>query len=123
MPAAAQIGEETTPVFIMSELRELLMNDEELIRVVILGFLDDIPVRIQELKGNLKDGNIRDAERQAHTIKGAAANLGAQALRTAAGEIEKHGREENIPAMQTHVAELERQFLLLKEQLKNVIPT
>jgi len=62
------------------------------------------PVLIAEL---LKAGDRAGAERSAHTVKGVAANLGAKAVQTAAGELEKalHG---NADAAQ--LEKLRRQF-------------
>ena len=61
---------------------------------MVKAFLrSDIPVQIQTLKGYLEAGdNILAVERQAHSIRGAAANVGGEALRAVAYEMEKAGK-------------------------------
>ena len=68
------------------------MNDEDLARVVTESFLDDIPRQIEALRGYLDAWDAPGAERQAHTIKGASANVGGEALRALAFEMEKAGK-------------------------------
>ncbi|MBV5331183.1 Hpt domain-containing protein, partial [bacterium] len=80
--------------------------------------LNDIPLQIQALKDYLKAGDITGAERQAHTIKGASANIGGEALRAIAFEMEKNSRSGDLPAIQKHMNELELQFEFLREVLK-----
>jgi PAS domain S-box-containing protein len=105
------------PVFNHSVLVNVLMGDEELAKTVIRGFLDDIPGQIQALKDYLSSADVRSAERQAHTIKGASANIGAEALRAVAYEMEKAGKSNNLAAMQGRYNELEDQFECLKQEL------
>jgi CheY-like chemotaxis protein/HPt (histidine-containing phosphotransfer) domain-containing protein len=105
-------------IFDKDALMQRLMDDEELARVVIVGFLNDIPLQIQALKDYLKAGDITGAERQAHTIKGASANIGGEALRAIAFEMEKNSRSGDLPAIQKHMNELELQFEFLREVLK-----
>ena len=53
-----------------------LMDDEDLARTIMAGFIGDIPVQIEKLEQFIKNKDIQSVERQAHTIKGAAANVG-----------------------------------------------
>ena len=73
---AAALAEDDD-VFNEPELLDRLMNDRDLVRTVLAGFLDDIPIQFGKLKEFLCNGDNSGAQRQAHTIKGAAANLGA----------------------------------------------
>ena len=115
--AETRPGEETTPVFDRSGLMERLMDDEELARMVIAGFLEDIPVQIQALKEYLDKDDAAGAHRQAHTIKGASANIGGEALRELAFEMEKKGKEGDLTGVRSRMGALERQFKLLKAVL------
>ena len=71
---------ETQEVFRWSELLDRLMGDTELAHAIVEGFMDDIPGQISKLKGFVQSGDTAAATRQAHTIKGASANVGAAAL-------------------------------------------
>jgi HPt (histidine-containing phosphotransfer) domain-containing protein len=99
-----------------------LMGDEDLAKGIIAGFLEDIPKRILALGGYLDQGDAGSAGGQAHTIKGAAANVGGMALSAVAFEIEeagKAGRQEELAAL---VPEMERQFALLKIRMTEPVP-
>ena len=72
------------------------MGDTELAHVIIEGFLGDIPGQIAKLKGFVQSGDREAATRQAHTIKGASANIGAAALRQAACELEEMGQDDDM---------------------------
>jgi HPt (histidine-containing phosphotransfer) domain-containing protein len=108
-------------VFDKIALMQRLMGDEDLARVVIAGFLDDIPLQIQKLKDYLEAGDITGAERQAHTIKGASANIGGEALRAIAFEMEKSGKSGDLDAIRKCTSELEVQFERLREVSKKEI--
>ena len=94
-----------------------LMDDEDLARTVAEGFLEDIPRQIEALRGYLEAGDAPGAERQAHTIKGASANVGGEALRAVAFEMEKAGRAGDLDAVKGRMADLEAQFDRLKEAM------
>ncbi len=58
-------------------------------------------------------------ERIAHTIKGAAANVGAGRLNDRAADLEEAGRAQRIAAAQDTLAELEREFAVLSGSIKH----
>lgn len=76
-------------IFDKTNLLERLMGDEALAVEVIEGFLKDIPSQISDLRSAMESGDLVLVRRKAHTIKGAAANIGAVALQSAACLIEE----------------------------------
>jgi CheY-like chemotaxis protein/HPt (histidine-containing phosphotransfer) domain-containing protein len=104
-------------VFDRAALLERLMNDEHLVQVVTESFLDDIPRQIEALRGYLEAYEAPGAERQAHTIKGASATVGGEALRALAFEMEKAGKAGDLGSMAAHMDDLEREFVRLKEAM------
>ncbi len=92
-----------------------LMDDEDLARMIVKGFLEDIPLQILALKGHIEAGDILGAERQAHTIKGASANVGGDAMLAVALEMELAGKAGDLNAVKASMAELEVQFDLLNQ--------
>jgi signal transduction histidine kinase/DNA-binding response OmpR family regulator/HPt (histidine-containing phosphotransfer) domain-containing protein len=114
-------GDADTPVFDKAALMQRLLDDDELARVVIAGFLEDIPLQIQTLKDYLEAGDVIGTERQAHTIKGASANIGGEALRAIANELEKLGKSGDLPAVRERMGELELQFARLRVVLEKEI--
>ena len=104
----------SSPVFDRAGMMARLMDDEDLARTVIQGFLQDIPLQIKALRSYLDAGDGEKAQRQAHTIKGASANVGGEALRAAAFEMEKAAKAGNLNAVRAGMDDLEVQFERLK---------
>ena len=104
-------------VFDRAGMLERLMNDEDLAQVVTESFLDDIPRQIEALRGYLDAWDAPGAERQAHTIKGASANVGGEALRALAFEMEKAGKAGDLGSVRARMDDLEREFVRLKEAM------
>jgi HPt (histidine-containing phosphotransfer) domain-containing protein len=94
-----------------------VMDDEEFARMLMEGFLDDIPKQMRALKEFIGSGDVTGAARQAHTIKGAAANMGGETLRAAAFEVEESLKSGSLGTASAHIPELERQFARLKEAM------
>lgn len=88
--------------FDKTALLDRLGGDKELYAEIVAGFVDDISRQIRELKESLSNDNTENSARKAHTIKGACANVGAEALRETALEIEmaaKEGRGDLLPSL------------------------
>jgi signal transduction histidine kinase/HPt (histidine-containing phosphotransfer) domain-containing protein len=94
------------------------MDDEALASQVVQVFLSDIPTQIALLRTYLDQGNTDLARRQAHTIKGASANVGGVALASLAAVMEKEGDQNNLPGMQIRMKEMEAAFEILQNTLK-----
>jgi CheY-like chemotaxis protein/HPt (histidine-containing phosphotransfer) domain-containing protein len=106
------------PIFDKAGMLSRLLEDEELARTVAAGFLDDIPKQIAALNGYLAAGDAPSAERQAHTIKGASANVGGDALCALSFEIEKAGKIGDLAAVKARMAELEAEFGRLQQAMR-----
>ena len=106
-----------SPVFDRAGLLERLLGDEELVQTVLEGFLEDIPRQIASLQGFLETGNVAGAERQAHAIKGAAANVGGEGVRSLAFEMEMKGRSGDLEGMKARMDSFRAAF----EQLRQAI--
>ncbi len=104
-------------VFDLDGLISRLMGDKDLAVKVTDGFLNDIPKQINALKDYLKNGDAVSAGRQAHSIKGASANIGGEAMRAVAFDLEEAGNKNDLEAILKLIPELEDQFALLKEAI------
>ncbi|MBN1826115.1 MAG: cache domain-containing protein [Candidatus Eisenbacteria bacterium] len=100
------------PVFDREAFLERVMDDPNLAKVIVESFLKDVPERLKKMEEHLAEGDVNSAERQAHSIKGAAANVGGEALREVAFTIEKSGRAGDLASMRDlfpgMIAEFER---------------
>jgi CheY-like chemotaxis protein/HPt (histidine-containing phosphotransfer) domain-containing protein len=116
-PASASVENPQPPVFDKAGMLGRLMDDEDLARSVAEGFLTDIPRQIDTLRGFLAVGDATGAERQAHTIKGASANVGGEALRAVATEMENAARAGDLNAVRARLAGLETEFSRLEQAM------
>jgi HPt (histidine-containing phosphotransfer) domain-containing protein len=80
---------DTEVAFDQAGLLKRLMGNQALAERVAKGFLKDIPVQLRNLRKHLEEGDATSARRQAHTLKGAAATVSANALRAVAFEAEQ----------------------------------
>ena len=106
------------PVFNRKELLDRLDGNEELIREIVEVFLKDIPLQMGKLKAALQNGEKAVIQLQAHTIKGAAANINAELMRQAAWEVEKAAKEENWEKVPSLVQTLEKRFEELQSHFR-----
>lgn len=106
-----------TGIFDESELLQRLMGDRDLEKIIIGAFLEEIPQQITELKREIASKNPVNARIQAHTIKGASANLAADALRQAAHEAEILAEKGDLDGMNILVSRIEVEFVLFAEMI------
>ncbi|WP_420236630.1 PAS domain S-box protein [Telmatobacter bradus] len=101
-------------IFDRAGLLERLMEDEQLAGVVLGGFLEDIPRQIEILGEFLDREDAHAAHRQAHSIKGAAANVGGERLRQCALELEKATQREDLQTVRDGLPALKEEFERLR---------
>ncbi len=117
-PARAAVAPEPeTPVFDRPGLLARLMEDEDLARAVVDGFLEDMPRQIEALRSYLDAGDAEGVVRQSHTIKGASANVGGESLRAAALEMEQAARAGSLEDVAARLPDLDARFARLKEAM------
>ncbi len=110
---------EEIPVWDKAEMLDRLLGDEKLAKDIVRGFISDIPKLSAALKDALEAENIAEVERQVHTIKGAAASVGAAALRAVALKMEKTAKNGNMEAAKNLFDKLEAEFERLKAAMGN----
>jgi HPt (histidine-containing phosphotransfer) domain-containing protein len=88
-----------TEIFRRHEVLERLEGDEDLLRELVDLFLSQSWSQIGEMKAALAAGDAASIRHQAHSLKGAAAGLGAGALSFQAARLEKAGKEGNLEAV------------------------
>lgn len=105
-------------IFDMDMLLQSTCDDKELAGQVVAVFLADIPVQIADLDAALIAGDAKTAERVAHSIKGAAATVGGEALREVALACEQCGREGRLDEVRSEMAELKTRYAALESELR-----
>jgi PAS domain S-box-containing protein len=95
-----------------------MMGDEEFARSVAVGFLQDLPKLLAGLQERVAQQDFELVWKQAHKMKGSAANVGGEALKEVAFEVEKAGKAGNLAAVTEWMPELELQSARLREVLE-----
>jgi len=106
-----------SPVFDEADLMQRVMGDRDLARTILAGFLADVPREIESLRASLSSGDRASSQRVCHTIKGAAANVGAPMLSEAAREMETAAGVGELEKVKELLPRLERQFVELTNTL------
>jgi HPt (histidine-containing phosphotransfer) domain-containing protein len=98
---------------------ERVEGDEELLREVARLFLADYPRALGEIREAVLSGDPKRLEREAHGLKGAAANFGAQPVVAAALELELMGRNGQTSGAEPSLRLLESSLTQLHGELES----
>ena len=105
-----------------SVLAERFEGDEETIAFVLKTFLKDAPEQIELLKSALDAKDAMAIRRHAHSLKGAAGNVGADALRELSLQAENAGEIWGFDTAAQVAHNMEQAFERLKNTLNERIP-
>jgi two-component system sensor histidine kinase/response regulator len=92
-------------------------GDRQLLEEVVGLFRSDVPSSLRRIEGALRRGDAEAVRLAAHALKGAAATVGASALRELASEIEQAGRTRNLDEAADAVSKLSPEVERLMEAL------
>mgnify|MGYP000070309385 CR=1 FL=1 len=110
-------GSDGKAVFDQKFLLDRLEGDEELFKEIVKTFLDDAPLQVEKLKQALMEENLNQLEKQAHSLKGAAMNIGGNALQATALEVEVAGKKGDLKRTRELIPKLEKEFARLQKAL------
>jgi HPt (histidine-containing phosphotransfer) domain-containing protein len=99
-----------SPLFNRPSALERLEGDEELLREIIGIFLEDAPRLFLALKQARTERDQKTSERQAHSLKGASANVGATALQEISLTAENSAREGRWEELESLLPEMEQRL-------------
>ena len=119
VPEVSECEASNTAVFDEAALLGRLMDDRQLAQAVVICFLDDMREQLTTLSSCLSAGDELGAKRQAHKIRGAAANVSCEAMVRLASQLEEAGKSGNLETARALHVDLSRQF----EQFKKAIKT
>lgn len=100
-------------IFSYSELLRRLMGDKDVVKTVLYTYLEDAPDQVNLLKSLLESRSYKDAGRQAHKLKGAAANIDAQNLKQLLNYIENQCKKDVVHLEKETLKDLDAQFVNL----------
>lgn len=118
IPESEEEPEGTGPqVFDRGVLERLFGYDREVIQELVQGYLETIPEMVGELEGALGAKDLDKTAYHAHSIKGAAANLGGLRLQQLAAEIEGAARAADDATCRARASRLRQELELLTREL------
>ncbi len=122
-PLSGNIYKKSEPanIFNRKGLLERLMGDEELVQSFTKDVLDDLPGQIIKLINAIQSGDATATANEAHSIKGAAANIGGEALQNIARSMEEYSNAGNLAGAEKNIAALKREFKLLENAINEEI--
>jgi HPt (histidine-containing phosphotransfer) domain-containing protein len=96
---------------VLADLRQ--MRDRgapDVFKELLALFRADAPPLLSAMRTAVAEGNAQKLKAAAHSLKGAAANLGGRTLAALCAELEKIGRDGSVQGTEALLAELEPQF-------------
>jgi CheY-like chemotaxis protein/HPt (histidine-containing phosphotransfer) domain-containing protein len=118
-PASAPVPS-VSGVFDRAAFIERMMGDESLAKMIVEGFIGDIPGEIRTLREYVDKGDTGNAGARAHKIKGASANMAGEALREVAHNMEIAGKSADASKLKELMPRLEAEFEKLRVELSRV---
>lgn len=102
-------------------LLEELAGDEELLKEIVGLFLESGPGQLQGVRDAVAAGDASALSRNAHTLKGALAQLHADTAAAAAREVEEPARHGQMAAAVAAVPKLELEFTAVQRELEGLL--
>ncbi|MEZ4526044.1 MAG: ATP-binding protein [Desulfobacterales bacterium] len=101
-------------IFDRDDLLERIEHDESFLDKLTAIYLEDMVIKIKELREALSEKDADSAGKKAHLIKGASANISACAMRDAALKIEQSAKNGELNAAEENLMQMEREFQKLR---------
>ena len=93
-------------------------DDEELLAELVKIFLDDYPSSLRAIDSAVRMGSSHDLEMAAHTLKGAVANFGADAVVKEVFELERQGRTGDLSHANENLQRLHETLRQLDQEMR-----
>jgi HPt (histidine-containing phosphotransfer) domain-containing protein len=114
---AESIPQDSSSLFNENDLMGRVYGDLEMARIIAGAFVMDMPEQMAALKAGLTAGDAAAVRLRAHTIKGSAANVGAESLRQKAYVVEKHAERGDLALAASLAPQIDVEFERLKQAL------
>jgi len=113
-PSGKSHGDATAPINLERALHTA-MGDTDFLKELLHMFTAATARQLVEIKSSTATGQTDTAEKYAHKIKGAAANLDIEGIRATAIDLEQAARQQNVSGIEQMTASLELQLKALNE--------
>lgn len=98
-PAVEQIAPENLPLWDKADALKRIGNNSALLHKIIESFMNDGLKSLNALRTALDEGNSEHAQLYAHSLKGAAGNVGALKLQNLTKHLEEAAKNNNLTAV------------------------
>jgi len=116
-PRAREAREGPLPVFDVGQALWVTGRKGDMLQRLVRVFLGSMPNRMRELGDALSSDAYVDIRQLAHSIKGAAASVGARRFCQAAADLEERAEQEERDGLHEAYAEMEHEFAAYEEAL------
>lgn len=113
-----QTSSKELPLWDEAEALERLGGKAKLLKIVVDSFLKEGPQIIQNLSRALKEGDLKQAQLHAHSIKGSCGNIGAEKLQEIAKKIEYAAKENAMETIKELYPEFKETYTLTIDTLQ-----
>lgn len=105
-----------------NRIKETSDGDKDFEKELFEVFIEDCEERLQRLTDALAGGRLQEIQREAHTIKGAAANVGTTCLQDIAMQLEAMS-DVAAPEGATLAERLQEEFNRVKAEIQDYLAT
>ena len=88
---------------------------------IVQLFLDNVPKRVEQIRGAMDNGDLTEPERGAHSLKSSAANVGAQHLQKISSELELAALQGELQRVRDLLPKLEQAFAQAARALEVIV--
>lgn len=106
-PTEASTPADALPIFDRQAALVRMGGDEDLLVMIVDSVLDDLVSLIVELEDAMEANDLETARRHAHSIKGACANVSAEALRETAWQMEQAAKQGDVATLRHLLPQLQ----------------
>jgi|GEM_PF-5902582 len=101
---------EDTPAINLDNIRQLIIDDDEMLNLILSTFVQDIPLQVRHLLKAIEEQSFEQVVSYAHKIKGASANVTAMPLSNLAKTMEQAGHQQNIELLKKNVPAIKNEI-------------
>ena len=106
----------TAVVLDRRQLRDACLDDLDLMRELVASLIDDTTQQLLALQAAVEKADSAECKRVAHYVKGACANLGAEAMAAALRSMEQHAVQGDFAACRSTMATLPSELQKLRAE-------
>jgi len=104
----------------MDQLRDVCMEDQELMRELVTALIDDAKAHIPVLEKAVESADATNCARLAHYVRGACANVGAVSMATILKSIERSAVAGDFDACRTSLSNLALELQKFSSEAKSI---